>query len=241
MEIIDIEKRAFLFALKAIYFDQSGARRSALNYYVAAGEALLEAANRGSRIPDLKRKARLYCDRAERLERCLDDERDRSTREEEGDWDKLEDAADARLDDVKKWRDSDVSTDSTDEDASAEDDVLMNDYVVIYNSAVDPVQPEDAAAAEDAARIIEDAAAMARLTRRVFAAALEADAAGNVEEAFLLYMRAVEATLAEQRKDSRSAEAKTRREKQVEKKMRILAAAAIERVEAVKEEMDARV
>ena len=44
MELIDLEKQAFLYALKAIYFDQGGAVSSALDYYVAAGETLLEAA-----------------------------------------------------------------------------------------------------------------------------------------------------------------------------------------------------
>ena len=43
MELFDLEKRAFLYALKAIYFDQGGAVSSALDYYVAAGETLLEA------------------------------------------------------------------------------------------------------------------------------------------------------------------------------------------------------
>ena len=129
MELIYLEKRAFLFALKAIYFDQGGAVSSAVDYYVAAGETLLEAANRGSRIPDLKRKARLYCQRAEALQRTLNDAAD-----EELDWDRLEDAVSGGVEATEMTGRDVASTaysstvDATAAYSSTVDDVLLHDF-----------------------------------------------------------------------------------------------------------------
>jgi len=244
MELIDLEKRAFLYALKAIYFDQGGALSSAVDYYVVAGETLLEAAERGSRIPDLKRKARLYCLRAEALQRTLNDEAD-----EEHDWDRLEDAVSGGVE-ATEMTGRDVasadylSTVDTAAHSSTVDDVLLHDFVVIYHSAVDGAPPnmnddnEDVAAGAKTPISRLDAKEMARLTRRLFASALEADAAGNVEDAFLLYMRAVEGTIADQRRDAEiGSGVKTPEEIRVEKKMRVLALNAIERIEVVRDEL----
>ena len=132
MELIDLEKQAFLYALKAIYFDQGGAVSSALDYYVAAGETLLEAANRGSQLPDLKRKARLYCQRAETLRRRLDVEAN-----EENDWDRQEEAISSGVeamesDDAAAYS----STVYAGASSSTVDDALLHDFVVVCNSAV---------------------------------------------------------------------------------------------------------
>jgi len=238
MDLVDIEKRAFLFALKAIYFDQGGAWSSALDYYVAAGESLLRAAESGSRIPDLQNKALLYCQRSEAIQRTLEEEA-RARREEEADeddWDRLDDAVSVGVEARElTGRDEGAS--------SVVDDVLLNDYVVIYNSAVDGksvCHDDEDDNDDDGNKImsVADAQQMARLTRRLFASALEADAAGNVEDAFLLYMRAVDGTIADQRREAkRLGVTKTAEEKEVDKKMRVLAANAIERIEAVKEEL----
>lgn len=247
MDLVDIEKRAFLFALKAIYFDQGGIWSSALDYYVAAGEALLSAADRGSRIPDLKRKARLYCDRAEWLRRSLDERAERQRRLEAigSDWDTLEDAEERRDVDIENRAtfidDCAIATPETDDAdrALSPGDELLHDYVVIYNSAVNrrrrSLEDNDAAAARDAR-------GMALLTRRLFASALEADAAGNVEDAFLLYMRAVEETISEQKRDAKENDVrlKSSKEREVDKKVRLLASQAIERIEIVKEEITRR-
>ena len=244
MDLVDIEKRAFLFALKAIYFDQGGALSSALDYYVAAGEALLRAADGGSRIPDLHNKALLYCRRAEAIQRTLEEEARarRREEEEEGDWDRLDDAVTVGVE-ARELTGRDEAA------ASAVDDVLLHDYVVIYTSAVDGKSGgqnedddnDDTGDDENKIMSVADARQMARLTRRLFASALEADAAGNVEDAFLLYMRAVDGTIADQRREARRlGVTKTAEEKEVDKKMRILAANALERIEAVKEELTRR-
>lgn len=254
MELADIERRAFLFALKAIYFDQGGILPSALDYYVAAGEALLSAAERGSKIPELKRKAGLYCDRAESIKRQLDDRAEgRILADDVGrDWDTLDVSADGCVDAVAiennnpedpsaRSSDCEVATDA----ALSLGDELLQDYVVIYNSAADERRRSIdrrkffqlfSCCRCDKERWRDDAAD----TRRLFESAFEADAAGNVEDAFLLYMRAVEETISLQKRDAESNRdgfEKTPEEKEADKKMRILASEAIGRIEALREEI----
>lgn len=239
MEVVDIVKRAFLDALKAIYFDQGGIWLSAVDYYIAAGEALLNAADRGSSIPDLKRKARLYCDRAEFLRKSLDERTEiqptdgvDTVRSE--DWDTLDDA----------FENCDVATPETVLDADCAltpGDELLHDYVVIYNSAINGRECLNDCAANDAPAVM-NARGMVLLTRRLFASALEADSKGKVEDAFLLYMSAVEETISEQKRDTKMNDSsfKTPKEKEVDQKMRILASQAIERIETIKEEITSR-
>lgn len=149
MELAIIERRAFLFALKANYFDQGGILPSALDYYVAAGEALLSAAESGSKIPELKRKAALYCERAECIKRQLDDRAEvsegRVLADDVGrDWDTLEDSAEACVDVVatENTVSDDPAAGSSDRELATDaalslGDEFFHDYVVINNSAVD--------------------------------------------------------------------------------------------------------
>lgn len=119
----DLERTAFTFALKAVYFDEQRLWESAVHYYIQAGELLIQAATNGSRIPDLRPKARLYCDRAAKIATFLSS--GPSGREADDDWVKVD-----VVDEVG------IDCQALEKFDFPDDDRLTEDYVIIYFDAV---------------------------------------------------------------------------------------------------------